>query len=759
MPTVKNKIYKPDCSHNDVDIDAYYTRDAVFGAFSEDGREYVITRRDTPRAWLQYLCNDKVRSAVSNTGKGFLYHIGGATVTKHWEPDGNYLPRNVNGERRLFLETSEGKRYDFFHEASSFLCKVRPGSVSFVGEVEAVDITVTVFVPLKAPCEVWMIRMQNREALPKGFRLSASQDVFLTGDFEADTERGEFRTYAAHPALKDSRVQNSFRAGHVTALTHETYSETVNASYSPTFLRETLICEAVLSSEGAFDLCVLSSACRDGDEYEAVSRFLEPSAARAELRRIEERWDMLLKRNTCVLPDKNLERFLNVWLKNQLDLTFRYDRSYHLTGYRDGAQDAWGYLFSEPSAARRSILATLSHMHADGRCPRGFQKVGARHDLDDFCDGPVWVPILVNAYIKETGDYAVLEERIGFLEGNEETTVSEHIDRALDYMYHSRGRNGLILMRAGDWADGLTGIHKYGPDATSAWVTIAAYHAQNLMAELYRQVGRREAADELERRSAEYKRIVNEVAWDGSWLVYAFFEDGEPIGSSKNYEGKIWLNPQAWGIFSGIVDDKKRIKKMSDAVSRYLDTPYGAMVNYPPYVFYGERCGRIQGQQPGMFLNSAIYNHAASFKVFSDVKRGEYDVAYDTLMRCLPNHPDNADTRRTSEPYTVGNVYYGPDHPRYGMNLFSWFTAVPAWLIHGGFEELLGVSADFDGVKITPHVPEDWQEYRVTKQYRNTEYRIHFVRSEEKGIWVDGVRIDGSVVSSEGPVSEVEVRF
>ena len=347
-----------------------------------------------------------------------------------------------------------------------------------------------------------------------------------------------------------------------------------------------------------------------------------------------------------------------------------------------------------------------------------------------------------------------------FLDRNESASVENHIYRALDYMYHSRGNNGLVLVRDGDWADGLGGINKYGEDATSVWVTIAAYHAQNLMADIYRAVGQEAKADEMVKRSMEYKKIVNEVGWDGNWLIYGFFADGETIGSAKNYEGKIWLNPQTWGIFTGIIDDEKRIKRITRSVSRYLDTIYGAMVMYPPYVFYGERCGRIQRQRPGMFLNSSIYNHAATFKVFSDIKRGAYDEAYDTFMRCLPNHPDNSDTRRTSEPFAVGNVYYGPDHPRYGMNLFSWFTAAPSWLIHGGFEEILGVKAGFHGLEITPHVPEDWNGYRVSKVYRDTKYNIQFVFSEdEKGIWVDGEKQSENVVLSSQPICNVLVKY
>lgn len=462
----------------------------------------------------------------------------------------------------------------------------------------------------------------------------------------------------------------------------------------------------------------------------------------------------------CSLPDKNMEYLLNYWIKNQLWLTYGHDRAEHIIGYRDGLQDSWGYMMSDPEAAIEKILLCLSYMYTDGRCPRGFDKFGDDHLLRDFSDSPTWAPRAINAYIKETGNYDVLKMELGFFDSDEKSTVEDHLFRALDFMYRDRGKNGLVHVRDGDWADGLGGINKYGADATSAWVTTAAFDAQNIMAELYTQIGDIEKAELMKERSAEYKKIVNEVAWDGNWMLYGFFEDGEPVGSKKNYEGKIWLNPQTWGIFTGIIDDPIRVEKMENSVKRLLQTPFGCMVNYPPYVMYGERNGRIQKQRPGMFLNSSVYNHAASFKVFSDIARGDYEDAYDTFMRCVPNHPDNSDSRRTSEPYAIGNVYYGPDHRQYGMNLFTWFTACPAWLIHGGFEEILGVKAEYNGISVEPHVPYDWDNYKVRKEYRGTVYNIEAVRdTSDKGVWLDGVKQDSNIVYSDKQECNVLIKF
>ncbi len=763
MDSLKDRVYIPDCGHNDVDIDYYYKRDEVFGHFAEGGRAYVITRRDTPRDWVQYLSNDKVRSASTNTGKGFLFHANGVYATKYHEVSGNYLPRNLNGDRGLIIETEDGQVHDFFKNAENYSFTVRPGYVVYEGDVEDFHVEFSVFVPLCAPCECINIKVTNTGNDNRAIKLTASQDVQFSEAPKTDLENKEIRVTVS-PAHIGLSVLGIFKTENASDMFLEEYDQEYISVYrpAPDYLhcyRESIVNELTLAPKQSSQWVLVSAACTEDSEIAEISAFTSLEVCQKELEAVIAKWDILLGRMTCSIPDKNLEGFLNIWLKNQINLTYRYDRATQLTGYRDGMQDSWGYMLMDPEKAVEKILYLLSCMYEDGRCPRGIHKYGEKHDLDDYCDAPIWIPIAVSAYLKETGNYGFLDKTVGFWKSDKVATVEEHIYRSLDYMYHSRGKNGLILMRDGDWADGLGGINKYGADATSAWVTIAAYNAQSIMADIYRAMGDTDKADEMDRRNAEYKKIVNEVAWDGHWLVYGFFEDGEAIGSHKNLEGKIWLNPQAWGIFSGIIDDKTRIKKISDSVSRYLDTPYGALVMYPPYVFYGERNGRIQKQRPGMFLNSSVYNHAASFKVFSDVKRGDGDAAYDTIMRCIPNHPDNSDTRRTSEPFAIGNVYYGPHHPRYGMNLFTWFTAAPAWLIHGGFEEILGVRSDFNGIKIEPCVPLDWNEYSVSKLYRGTRYNIKFIRSENKGIIVDGTAVDGNIICSDKSLCEVEVRF
>lgn len=755
MAALNGKVYRPDVAHNDTTPEAHYTRDKTFGHFSEDGRAYVVTDKNTPRPWVQYLCNDKVYVGVSNTAMGFMRLANAEKVTKHWEDGGNYIARLLNSKRGLTVSADGAEPCDFFDCADDLVATMAPGKVEFTGTVQNVSLRVTVTVPREEPAECWHVSLTNQSAKSKKVAVSFTQHIFYNQS--TDTSRIENGKYYIDRTDGSTLLFTASRVDSVTdGIYHEKAWNFQKASLHATF-------DLAAGSSADWNT-VIAKWFPDGklaSSEQAVCAYLDTDAFLAEVAAVEQVLYRSYGRNTCELPDKNLERFINVWLKNQINLTFRYDRGGMKlqVGYRDGLQDSWGYMLIDPKRAIEGVMFCLSYMYPDGRCPRQISRFNDEHDVRDFSDSPIWAPIALNSYIRETGDFEILNRVIPFCGSDETATVDEHIRRALDYMYRDRAANGLVRMRGGDWADGLEGINKYGADATSVWVTIAAYYAQKMMADIYGAQGDAEKEAEMLRRNADYKQAVNTAGWDGNWLCYAFFEDGEPIGSSKNLEGKIWLNPQTWGIFSGIVDDPDRIRRIDKAVSRYLLTPFGSLVLYPPYVFYGERNGRLQNQMPGTFLNSAVYNHAASFKVFADVARGDYDDAYDSIMRCLPNHPDNSDTRRTSEPFAVGNVYYGPDHQRQGMNLFSWFTATPSWLVHGGYEEILGVKAGFRGVEITPHVPLDWQNYRVHKEYRGTNYEIEFVRSDEKGIFVDGKKIDGTVVFSNDPVCKVLVKF
>lgn len=759
MGALENKVYSPDVKHNNLPLEDYYNKTEQFGHFGDNGRTYTITRRDTPRPWLQYLCNDKVFSCVSNIGSGLLRHISGVRVTKLLEKGGNYIIRVPNGRRFLDISVDGGKVFDFFLESENYSLTVSPGTAVYKGEIDGIKIELTMFVPEEAPCECWNIKLLSEKDATVSLFARQDWGFWLAGIDKTlptlETSIGENKiTALAH------NITGIFAANEVLKITEEDIPDTIFVNTEVNYKRVSLANTISLKKGEAYNWFVVSAACDSIDEQKLVEACLNAETNQKELCRVKAKWDKIFQNNICSLPDKVMENFANYWLKNNLYLTYRFDRGGRLIGYRDALQDSWGYCLVDAEKAKEKIVLTLSKMYADGRCPRQFSKVNDELDVRDFSDSPIWAPNAVSAYIKETGDFSILDKPLPFLDSNETSSLEDHIFRALSYLYENRGKNGLIRVRDGDWLDGLGGINKYGDDATSAWVTVATFYAQNIMLELYNEIGDEEKAHLMRSRSDDLKESFNRVAWDGNWFTYAFFEDGEPIGSHKNLEGKIFLNVQTWALFSGIIDSEEKIEKIKRSISIYLQTPFGPLLNYPPYVFYGERCGRLQNQAPGTFANSAVYNHGAAFKVFADVATGDYDLAVDTFRRAIPNHPDNSDLCRTSEPYSIGNVYYGPNNERFGMNLFAWFTATPAWLIHGIFEQILGVKADYNGLLIEPHVPSDWDSYSVTKIYRGTKYNIKFQReTADKGIYINGEKQDGNIIKSDNATCDVLVKY
>ncbi len=755
MGILDEREYRPECSMSDLPLDDYFNKTKTHGHFTEDGTTYVLERRDTPRPWLQFLANDKIHACVDNQGGGYFWHTRGYWITKQWERPW-YYTHDPSGKRTILIE-ADGKTYNFFDEAENLLEYVSVGSVKFTGTLGELRVTVELFVPASKPCECWHIHIENTGA-PKQLRVTVGQDWL-------------FRYYAKYDetpaavtlgdgviwARKDRMVGNFAVSGSdITAKTDKAIEEDFyGQKLEITYARLT----QTVAVDTAADLYVTAGASADEAEVADVLPCATAEGYAAEFAAMQAYWDGLLSRNRCEVPDKNLERFLNYWLKNQTQLTYYYDRGNIFTGFRDSLQDAWGYMLMDPQEAKNKFLRTLAHLMTDGRgIWQYYRWENKDHDMRDCCDSIVYAADTLATYIKETGDTAIMEEMIPFLDSEEKTTVEDHILRGFDSLYRLRGTNGLCLMRDGDWLDGLEYINKYGDDATSVWVTIGAFYGQNVLADLFDYLGKADTAAMLRARSAEYKEIVNRVGWDGNWYVYAFHADGEPIGGAENLEGKIHANVQTWAIFSGIADPDK-VRRIEKSMNRYLQTPFGPMLFYPPYVFHGERAGRLQRQRPGTFANGAVYNHAAAFKVFADVARGDYDDALDTFQRAIPNHPDNSDMCRTGEPYAVGNVYYGINHPRFGMNLFTWWTATCAWLLYAGFEKILGVQAGYDGLVLEPHVPVEWDTYRVDKLYRDTMYHITFVRDEDKGVWVDGEKQADNKVKSTNKACTVLVKF
>lgn len=752
-----NIVYSTKTAQYDVPFADYTAYGKTYGNFSADGETYTVTNKRTPRQWLNFSVNDDFGSIAANDGSGYaFYKTANFAVTKYYSTT-DYLVRTLNGRREIVLTDADGKSVDLLQDCEDLRFEAHFGFSAYFGSVNGVRFEIVVFVPQHDPLEIWKIRLAAQKS--GKYTLRCVQHA-------SGKENGAAKD-AEYSVVGDTAVStveaNIFGVEHrAAAFFHlqggrayaEAYDETYENGVSYSYVKEGIEKEISLQKDVEATYCALSGAigidgekdeCKGRTEIKAIigkyADLKETLSAEEEVRSYAR---AAIDRNSCVLPDKNLQHFLNVWLKNQIRMTLRYNRC-DIMGYRDVMQDAWGHLLVSPAESKPYLLQALSKMHADGRCPRQYDRISDRLDDRDFMDSPIWSAIAVTDYVKETGDFEFLSAEVGWIETAETDSVKEHVLRAFDRLHELRGKNGLLLMRDGDWLDGLSGINRYG-EATTVWGTIAVFYAQNLFAELLDFIGDTKNAERLKTYSSEYRRVVNDVGWDGKWYTYAFIDE-QPIGSARCNEGKIYLNAQTWAILSGIYDSEQKLQSMYEAIHTYLSSMYGPHLLFPPYISEGEKFGRLLKHKPGTFSNGAIYLHGAAFKAAADCAAGRMSEALDTFSRILPNHRDQNDGRRTSEPYAVGNVYFGITHECFGLNLYTWFTATPSWLIHVGFEGLLGVKADFDGLRVRAKDLFEGESYQVTRKFRNNVYRIRVFCGEEKGVFVNGEKLQGDLIA------------
>lgn len=748
----------------DLDFPQYYDRDTVYGHFNDDG-SYTVTNRHTPRPWLSIMCNKQIFSAISNEGKGFLaYRYGRLRMTKHYV-ENDYLLRTPNGTRQYLLSDGD-KTYDLINDAEELNFTVYPGRSLFEGKVGDISFKIHIFVPLEDGVECVKITVCGA---PDHCYTLGTGTEWTFADHRRKATEGRFPDDMTFNFIENALLVHSDKVNNCPDM----YGFTAQKGLQKGIIeyRE----EPLVRSEGNYIIHYVTTQKQlitdhhgeatdyiyfglcQGDPTALISKYLDGDGYESEYQALSNYWDNAIHSNYCQLPDKNMQTLLNIWLKNQVHVTSYYNRFGYM-GYRDILQDTWGVGLVDRSRTRAQLLQAASQMFPDGRCPRQFDLVDPTHlDRRDFCDSPMWMPITLNNYLKETGDLAIMDELLPFNDSDERSTLKDHILRAFDYLYNNRATNGLILMRHGDWLDGLEGIDELG-EATSVWGTCATYYAQKQLIEIFEQLGDTEWVEIFKKRNEDYKFAANTKGWNGKWYNYATINDTEIIGHPDNPEGKIYLNSNTWAIFSGIADEEKTESVMR-WVRLYLNTPFGPLHNWPPYVATGERYGRLKRHRPGTFTNAAVYMHAASFKVYADVARGDYIDAYDTFTRLIPGHIDNPDSRRTSEPWAVGNVYYGINHENPGLNLYSWFSATPSWLLHGGFEEILGIRPTYHGISLTPCTLPDWDGYKVSKVYRGTRYNITFKRTGASSVTLDGNPIEGNIVYSEAPTAEVVVTY
>ena len=439
--------------------------------------------------------------------------------------------------------------------------------------------------------------------------------------------------------------------------------------------------------------------------------------------------------------DEYLNTMANIWLKRQMSLGKTWGRVYG-KGFRDVLQDITGFVSLDKPLARERLLYTLKHQFINGNAIRMFDPI-LDHPYQDMGS---WIASTILAYLKESGDFSVLDEPVGYYDDSAIEPVFMHLKRSIDFLFDNQGAHGLSLWGGGDWNDSIdsAGLQMIGE---SVWLSIATVNASRDYLEILEQIEvenkEQIIADVIQKRELLKQNLIKHGLKDGRF-IYGINDWGEYVGAEECKEGKVFLNPQTWAAMSDILPLKER-RKLMDVVEERLKCPYGYTLQDTPFVTPNDHLGRLTYFEKGVYENGSVYNHGVMFKVVADCVVGRGDNAWNTLKMNRYDNPLNADSG--VEPYAVSNMYFGPcAESKVGYAPLSWITGSAGWMYRAIIEFLLGVKPEFYGLKLQPCLPTSWNGAKIKRNFRGVKYDIEFIPGNEFGVFVDGNKIEGNVI-------------
>lgn len=765
-----------------------------YGNFSADGTEFIITDPNTPRPWINYLSNGKYCLIISQGGGGFSFYLdSGVHRLTRWTPAA-YLYDKPG--RFLYLkDTVSGKFWSATFQPvkrfNSYECRHGLGYTKIKSSFAGIRTEIAFFVPADRQADVWLVKITNNSEKTRSLKVFPFAE-WLLGDWGAELQLRNL-TVLMNEGRFDKKLKailaSKFPWGNTpwpyygfmgTSLKtdgfdidyedfigryrdYENPGAVENAGCANSEVRGGNMIGAFESSitlrpgESKEFSVLVGIAENKADIKKTLDLLRNVNTAKREFEKTKNYWrDAILNNIRVETPDKDFDRQVNVWIKYQVYMNNHWGRSatyqhegFGEFGYRNTSQDAWAMTAINAPYAKERMIKLAEHQRKNGQPLPGWSLAKGTNAGRPPSDFPIWLPMLLIKYVKETGDLAILKKKIKFFDGGT-ATLYEHAKRATHFLMDiGKSKRGLPLMGTQDWNDAFdrTGI---GGKGESVWLGMGLCVALNNMKELASYLGDKKTAAECDSRYNKMKAIINKYAWDGSWYCYAFNDYGEPIGSRKNKEDKCQLNAQTWAILAGL-PDKKQLTSILKAIDGYLSTPYGPVLFRPAYTKYNGRIGRITAFAPGTKENAAIFCHGGAFKAVADLKIGRAKEAYKTFKQLLPCS-DNKDIEvYRSEPYVYPEYIIGPGNPRYGEGAFTWLTGSADWFFVAATEWLLGIRPVFDGLLIDPCLPPSFKKCRVVRRFRGATYDITienpkgFARGV-KEISADGRKIYGSII-------------
>jgi cellobiose phosphorylase len=496
----------------------------------------------------------------------------------------------------------------------------------------------------------------------------------------------------------------------------------------------------------------------------------------------------LLGRYQVKIDNEDVERMVNIWNQYQCIVTFNLSRSASLfesgvgrgMGFRDSNQDLLGFMHIFPERARKRILELAAIQLSNGDCYHQYQpltKEGNENIGKGFNDDPLWFIASTCAYLKETGDFSILDEVIRYSDmPGSKATILDHLTLSINYTLKNLGPHNLPLIGHADWNDclNLNCFSKVPGESFQSAGDLSGGAAESVMIaglflyvcrefiKLCQQIGAEEKMNELNKGYKLIQKAVEEHGWDGEWFLRAYDYYGDKVGSKECEEGKIFIESQGWCIMGGVGLKDGRAQMALDSVEKYLATPHGIMLLQPAYSRYYLNLGEISSYPPGYKENAGIFCHNNPWISIAETILGNGDKAFNYYLQICPSMKENFIEKYRCEPYVYAQMIAGREASTYGEAKNSWLTGTAAWSFVTISQVILGIKPDYQGLLIDPCIPKSWKEYRVIRLFRGVKYHITVKNPEgvSKGVkrlLINGKLIKGNLIPYNKKDKEVKV--
>ncbi|MFW9997322.1 MAG: GH36-type glycosyl hydrolase domain-containing protein [Candidatus Odinarchaeota archaeon] len=766
-----------------------------YGFFDNQRKEYVITRPDTPTPWINYLSNSQYCAMISNTAGGYSFHIDpkDRRILRYRY---NNLPVDRPG-RYIYIKDIESADFwspswqPVLKKLDSYECRHGLGYTKINSIYSGIETETTYFVPVNDNLEIWSLTIKNTTTQKKTLQVYSYAEFCL---FRAENDQNDLQ-YMQNIAFTEFENETIFFSlydrlqGYIYFSSNhsidnfdcdrEAFIGSYRTETNPIAIEKgecscshanggnpiAATCTTLELSPGDSEnvIFVLGIVQEKPDAETFIQKYHDKMNVDVEFTKLAKKWAGHLEKFQVTTPDKEFDMIVNVWNPYQCRTTFDWSRyvSFYETGigrgmgFRDSNQDTMGVNHVLSSRVRQRLLDLAANQFVDGHVYHVYYPLTGKGSFPDyinpnmhfFSDDHLWMILAVYDYIKETGDFSILNEKLTFVDGNgSPVALYDHLQRAIDFTVNKTGRHGLPLMGTADWNDTL-GLPGPNNSSESIWVAMQLHLALLALIELASEY-RKEDITQYRSLAVEMKNRVNGTAWDGEWYIRAYTDTGDPVGSSECKEGQIYLNTQSWAVISSIATDDRATRCM-DSAKEHLETEYGIMLLAPPYTKYYDELGGISTFPPCLKENGSIFCHTNPWAIIAECILGRGDIAYSYYKRIAPTTKNDIANTHRAEPYIFSQMIAGNKHPKFGTAKNSWLTGTAAWTMKAAMEWILGVRPDFRGLIVDPCIPRSWKEFRVQRHFRNAIYDIHVKNPDHVFKGVKEVKVDGSIIESD----------